>query len=164
MKVKVLAAAVILSVAVAANIHAFGFGAQLNFMAAKKVFAPGASLVVSPTETIHSALNWYMEKDDVNIIGLTVDMVPLNLEITQFSVGILYFTLGGGLFTNIVLGDDDFGFNVGMRLPIGLSFRLMGHFEIYTHIAPSIGVDFAPNLEFSTPFVPIALGLRFWTS
>ena len=161
MKIKALALAVILCITVGTMVHSFGLGAQLNFSAGG-IFAPGAALVISPSDITHLAINWYLDFDDVTIIGLTLDACPLALPITTFKAGTLNFTLGIGLFANMTLTDDP-DFNGGLRVPIGFKI-LLGKdiIEIYTHVAPSSGVIFVPKLELQKPFFPIALGARFW--
>jgi hypothetical protein len=161
MKIKALTAAVILSITTAAWVHGFGLGAQANFSAGE-VFAPGAALVISPSDVTHLAINWFLDFDQVNTIGLTLDVCPLNLAIVAFDSGSFNFTLGIGLFSNVVF-TGDIGFNGGLRVPVGFNV-LLGRktFEVYTHVAPSFGLNFIPSLGFSKPFFPIALGARIW--
>jgi len=161
MKIKTLLAVVILSVAALTRVHAFGLGVQANLYTGS-LFAPGAALVVSPSDMINIAGNWYLGNDKVNIIGLTLDVCPLNLPIVSFSAGSLNFTLGAGVFANMVF-DEDPGFNGGIRVPIGFSL-LLGQkaFEIFTHVAPSFGVNFLPSLGLGRPFFPVALGVKIW--
>ena len=163
MKFKALAAAVILSIATAARVYSFGLGAQFNFSAGD-IFAPGAALVISPSDMTHLAMNWYLDFNRVNIIGLTLDVCPVDLSIASFGAGSFNFTLGVGIFANAIFaGDLDLGINGGLRAPVGFSL-LLGQktFEIYTHVAPSFGVTMLPSLGLSKPFFPIALGARFW--
>jgi len=161
MKIKTFLAVVILSAAAITRVHAFGIGAQINFSAGG-IFAPGASLAISPSDMTHLAINWYLGSDKVNIVGFTLDVRPLNVPFVNFGAGSLNFTLGGGIFANVVFTKEP-GITGGLRIPIGLSLFLAHNvFEIYTHVAPSFGVDFIPNLAFSKPFYPIALGARIW--
>jgi len=161
MKIKTLLVVVILSATAMTRVHGLGLGLQFNFSAGS-IFAPGAALVISPTDMIHIAGNWYLGGDKVNIIGLTFDVCPLNLPITSFGAGSLNFTLGIGVFANMVFTTDP-GFNAGLRLPVGLSLMLgKDVFEIFTHVAPSFGANFLPSLGLGRPFFPIALGARFW--
>ena len=161
MKIKIFVAAIILSMAVGARAHAFGFGAQFNFSAGD-IFAPGAALLISPGDMTHLAINWYLDLDKVNIIGLTLDVVPLNLPLSTFKLGSFNFTLGVGLFANIVFADDR-AFNGGLRIPVGFNLLLGKRvLEIFTHVAPSFGLHFIPSLGLSKPFFPIAIGARLW--
>jgi hypothetical protein len=160
MKIKVLAVIALLSVAAISRAHGFGLGAQLNFSAGS-IFAPGVALLISPSDTTHLALNWYLERD-ISIIGLTFDAIPLTLPIASGSAGTFNFTLGVGLFANATF-TEKFGFNGGLRVPIGFNFMLGNNiFEIFTHVAPSFGVNLLPALGLSKPFFPIALGARIW--
>jgi len=165
MKTKALIAAFIICMAATTRVYSFGVGGQLNFSAGE-VFAPGAALVISPNETTHIAVNWFLgsdDRDDVNTICLTFDKTLITLPISTFSAGTFNFTLGAGLFTNFLLSDHDPGFNGGLRIPIGLNVMLGKNiFEIYTHVAPSFGIRFAPSLGLTKPFFPFALGVRVW--
>jgi hypothetical protein len=162
MKIKALAAAVLLGLVTVTGARALGLGAQLNFSAGG-LFAPGAALAVSPSDTTHLAVNWYFGLDKTNIIGLTLDICPLVLPLSTFSAGSLNFTFGGGLYGNLILREEDVDIDGGLRLPLGFSLMLgRNAFEIYTHLAPSFGVRFLPSLDLSRPFFPIALGARFW--
>jgi hypothetical protein len=46
---------------------------------------------------------------------------------------------------------------VGFNLMLGREV-----FEVFTHVAPSFGVDLLPSMGLGRPFFPIALGARFW--
>ena len=161
MKIKVLASVIVLSMAAAARVYAFGLGAQANFSAGE-IFAPGVALLISPSDMTHLAINWYLDLDEVNIVGLTLDVCPLTLPIKTFRAGSFNFTFGVGLFANVLFANDP-GFSGGLRLPVGFNL-LLGRdvLEIFTHVAPSFGVNFLPSLGFSRPFFPIALGARIW--
>ena len=160
MKIKALAAALLLCMAAGTKVHAFGLGAQFNFSAGD-IFAPGAALVISPSDMTHLAINWYLDFDKVNTVGLTLDVCPLTLPLKTFSAGSFNFTLGVGLFANMIFSSDP-GFNGGVRIPVGFNLVLGRAFEIYTHVAPSFGVHFIPSLGLSNPFFPIALGAQLW--
>ena len=161
MKIKALVMVLVIGAAAGPGVHAFGVGAQFNFSAGD-LFAPGAAIVVSPNDMFHLAFNWYIDFDNVNTIGLTLDGVPLVLPISTFRAGSFNFTLGIGLFSNIRFSDNR-GINGGLRVPIGFNLLLGGRvLEIYTHVAPSFGVKFLPSLGFTSPFFPIAVGARLW--
>ena len=162
MKIKALAAAIILSLAVGARAHAFGIGAQFNFSAGD-LFAPGAALLISPSDMTNLAINWYLDFDKVNTVGLTLDVVPLTAPISTFRAGSFNFTLGVGLYTNFVFADK-WEFNGGVRIPVGFNLLLGPRaLEIFTHVAPSFGLRFLPSMRLSSsPFFPIALGARLW--
>jgi len=162
MKFKALAAIAIFSMVTVTGIHAFGLGAQLN-LSAGRIFAPGAAVAVSPSDNFHLAFNWYLERDNTNIIGLTLDGIPLVIPISTFKAGSFNFNLGIGGYANLVFEKKKPNFDGGLRVPIGVNL-LLGKdvFEIYTHVAPSFGISLLPRLYFSRPFFPIALGARFW--
>jgi len=161
MKIKALVLTIILCIIALPGLHAFGLGAQFNFSTGD-IHAPGASLLFSPADIAHFAVNWYLDFDNVNIIGLTFDLCPLALPLTTFSAGSINFTLGIGLFTNVAFGDDR-EFHSGLRLPVGFNLLLgKNALEFFTHVAPSFSVHFIPRLELADPFFPIAAGARFW--
>jgi hypothetical protein len=160
MKKKILVICIILCMAAAAQTHAIGFGAQFNFSTGE-IFAPGFSVLLSPSDRTHIAANWYITSSE-SIIGLTLDICPLNLSLISTEVISFNFVLGAGIYGNFIIADD-YGINAGLRVPIGFSlFLLKRTFEIFTHVAPSFGVYFLPSLHFSWPYYPIALGARFW--
>jgi len=161
MKKKVFVLMAFLCVAAISRAYGFGIGAQLNFRAGS-IFAPGAALLISPSDKTHLAANWYFGSDKNTIIGLTLDAVPLTFPFIKGDAATFNFNLGAGLFLNAILSDN-FGINCGLRIPVGFNL-LLGKdvFEIFTHVAPSFGVDFLPSLGFSSPFFPIALGARIW--
>ena len=161
MNLKRFAVLIILFTIVIAGVSAFGLGAQFNFNAGQ-IFAPGAALLISPGDITHIAFNWYLDFDKKNVVGFTADLAPLTLPISKFGIGSFNFTLGIGLFANVVLTNDP-GVDGGLRIPFGLNILLVRDiFEIFAHIAPSFGVHFLPSLGLSRPFFPIAIGARFW--
>jgi len=161
MKIKALVLASLICISAGTKAHAFGLGAQFNFSAGG-LFAPGAALLISPGDKTHMAINWYLDLDKVNIIGLTLDVCPLRLPLSTFKAGTFNFTLGVGLFANLMFADDR-TFNGGLRIPVGLNL-LVGKniLELFTHVAPSFGLHFLPSLKLSDPFFPIAIGARLW--
>ena len=161
MKCKALVLTVILSVAATVNIHSLGLGAQFNYNTGN-VFAPGAALLVSPSDITHIAVNWYLGEEHTSSIGLTLDLVPLTLPLANFVAGSFNLTLGVGLFTNVIFTDNP-GVNLGLRIPIGMNVLLAKNvIEVFFHVAPSFGVDFVPSLELTDPFFPLAVGARIW--
>ncbi|MCL2473009.1 MAG: hypothetical protein FWF26_04955 [Treponema sp.] len=161
MKIKTLAVVLVFFLVSVTMVHAFGIGAQANFSAGD-IFAPGASLLISPADIAHLALNWYLDFDKVNTVGLTLDFTPLTLPIVKFDAGTFNFTLGAGLFANAVFKSDP-DFKAGLRIPAGFNLLLGKRaFEIFTHVAPSFGVRVLPSLGLSNPFFPVALGVQLW--
>ena len=160
MKMKVFVLTALLGTAVVSGAHGFGLGAQFNFSAGS-IFAPGASLLISPSDKTNIAVNWYLS-EDASIIGFTLDAVPLSFPLTKGDAVSLRFNLGIGFYVNSTLSEK-FSINSGLRLPVGFSLLLGNEvFEIFTHVAPSCGVDFMPSLSLARPFYPIALGARIW--
>ena len=163
MKIKGLTIAFILCMAAVTRLHSFGVGLQVNLRAGD-IFAPGIALAFSPSSKTHIAANWNIAADELNIIGLTLDAVPLALPLVSSRMATFNFTLGVGLYANMVFqSGSDNGFNGGVRVPIGFNVMLLQNvLEVYTHVAPSFGVDFIPSIGFAKPFFPIALGVRLW--
>jgi hypothetical protein len=160
MKTKVLILAALVGMTALTEGSAIGLGVQFNLHAGR-VFRPGAALALSPSDTTHLAVNWYF--GETSSLGLTLDVRPLNLALARFGGGSLDFTLGGGVFTNLVFSKPDNGFDGGLRLPIGLSLWLGGRtLEFYTHVAPSFGLRIVPELGIADPFFPLALGVRLY--
>lgn len=91
-------------------------------------------------------------------IGLTADYWILNDNL----VGPLNWFIGAGLFGQLFIGDDDFNFTVGARVPVGLNFFFARDmFELYLQVAPGLGANIGNGVEMD--FVcPINYGLRFW--
>ena len=161
MKKITLIAVFLVSVTAATQLHAFGAGLQINYSAGG-IFAPGAAIVVSPSDSTSIAANWFFGSDK-NIIGLTMDINVLALPIVSFGAGTFNFTLGAGVFSNFTFIKKEVEIGLGIRVPAGFNLLLMRDFlEIYIHVAPSFGLSFIPNLEVSRPFFPMALGVKVW--
>ncbi|QQO08258.1 hypothetical protein [Breznakiella homolactica] len=158
MKIKVLVLSAVIAVVSAAGAFAFGLGVQFNGNVSDSDFSPGLSLAISSSRHSHYALNWNFS-GSTNMIGLTADYWILNPKIA----GPLNFLLGGGLYANFLFSSDDFDFNAGIRVPIGVNLLLARNFfEVYGYVAPSCGVRFYPDFGFDDFFFPVALGVRFW--
>jgi len=181
MKKKILLVAVILCIFTVSQVHSFGVGAQANFYAdfgEEGMYAPGFSLLLSPSRTFNIAANYYIDVYSDSIVGLTMDFVPTGLvfNISRSGMTLLAnpkawafnFNLGLGGFFNIRFAEffnfqDEVTVAGGVRFPIGFNFLFAGHrFEIFTHVAPSLGINLSPKFEFSNPFFPVALGARLW--
>lgn len=189
MKKKILLIVGFLCIVAVANVYAIGVGVQgnLNIFTSMvhgsddgeggTTFAPGFSLLFSPNHKFHVAGSWLRDNTaKQHVVGLTFDFVPMNLELfprkkvlvkvrpDPFSI---FFNVGLGVYTNTFFGNPDSDVPIqkitgGLRVPLGLSFFIDEKIEIFTHVAPSFGVDFQPEFTFSDPFFPVALGLRFW--
>jgi len=177
MKKKILVIAVILCIVSISQIHAFGLGVQGNFYIENDYFAPGLSLCVSPSRTFNIAANWLARTslETFTIVGITFDAVPVSVRIAGSSPKLisgptdwsLKFTLGAGIFTNFWFKnffefDDEFKYNGGFRIPIGLSYFFGKNFEAFFHVAPSFNIQIHPQLGFENLSYPVALGARIW--
>ena len=170
MKKKILLLIAVFCIIAVFQAHSFGLGIQGNFYA-DETFAPGIAIVICPTSITNLAINWHIDFDNNNVLGLTFDAVPLNLKIipspkleleASRDPLSLYFNLGLGFFTNFTFTDNELKFIGGVRIPVGLSFYLGKVFEIYAHVAPSFGVNLIPAIEFVDGYYPIAVGARLW--
>jgi len=171
MKIKTFLAVVIFSTVALTQAHSFGLGAQFNYYPADilggNFSAPaGFSVLFSPSRSFHISGNWLFS-ESADMVGLTLDVSPVNLKIIDFNVGSLNFTLGIGAYVNVLITgkgilNTEFAFSGGARLPVGFSLFLFNDFlEAFVQVAPSIGVDFNP-FGFDTLFFPIAVGARVW--
>ena len=195
MNKKFLLIVVVFCVVAIANVHAFGIGAQVNFNTYTNFFsdgeegssfAPGFSLLVSPSSKFHIAGNWYIDVSDpdyrANIIGLTLDyrfwnprLIPrprMELVASKKPVRFHLNTAVGAYFDFRIPNSESpeaelYSAKIlgGIRVPIGFSLYLFDRLEIFTNVAPSFGITFnrveGENI-FSSPFFPVAIGARFW--
>ena len=73
----------------------------------------------------------------------------------------LHWFLGGGLFFNLFTGGDKKYFDLGVRLPVGLSWHIINPLELFLAIAPGIGIsNWKDNIFFLG--VKGEIGLRLW--
>jgi hypothetical protein len=76
---------------------------------------------------------------DIVWLGVSGDFLPLvNNQPLVKNIGLSWF-IRLGLYGKILLGDIT-GFDVGARVPIGLSWQPIKVFELFLDVAPSIGV------------------------
>ncbi len=160
---KGIALLVFVMMASGASLFAFGIGLQFDGIITKD-FDPGLAVTFKfESVPLIFAANW-MFTSPRSEIGLTGDVWFVNPEITSFSAGSLNFFVGAGFFTKVMFGnDEDFGFNAGLRIPVGVNLYLAGRFvEIFAQVAPSFGLKILPTLDFDTPFFPVSAGARLW--
>ena len=175
MKKKILVFAVILCIFTITQVHSLGIGAQANFyteVGENGMYAPGFSLLLSPSDKFHIAANYYIEREASSIIGFTADWAPVCIPLlgsAQTLVGnsgnwSFNFTLGVGGFFNIKIYESEKDVTVtgGVRIPVGVNLLLGKNFEIFTHVAPSFGLNFVPEFDLSNFFFPVAVGARIW--
>jgi hypothetical protein len=102
-------------------------------------------------------------------LGLTADYYIIDKNLLSNTLTnedgtynfILDWYLGVGAFFNMFLGDDAF-MNIGIRIPIGLSWHIIRQLELAFGIAPGIG--FSARKEHN-PFYYTGSGefaLRYW--
>jgi hypothetical protein len=73
----------------------------------------------------------------------------------------LHWIVGLGGWINIGFSDvKDFEF--GARLPIGVSWHLLGFLELFIDTAPSLGLKVYPEVKFPAGGWPLEIGIRFW--
>jgi len=172
------------------QVNALGLGVQgnwyLSFEEEEKVDMGmdsfGFSVLVSPSRELNFAGNYYFSRTS-DVFGLTGDFCPqfLNFKLLGSGMTLLSnpgawsfnFGIGFGGYVNVwVLYKDRntkedvdvIEVSGGLRVPIGFSFNFgNGLFEVFTHVAPSIGLYFAEGTDpFGNWFFPIALGVRVW--
>lgn len=160
---KSMAFVIFLFFASSISVFAFGIGLQFDGNISSE-FDPGLALTFKfESVPLLFSANW-MFTSPRSEIGLTGDVWFVNPEITSFSAGSLNFFIGTGFFTRIIFGnDEDFGFNAGLRIPVGVNLYLLDRFvEIFAQVAPSFGLKLLPSLDFDTPFFPVSAGARLW--
>jgi hypothetical protein len=109
--------------------------------------------------------------------GITADyyIFDSNLVSTEFTNedGIYKFKLdwyfGVGFFFNMYSWPDDFNLDLGLRLPIGLSWHIIRQIELFFGVNPGIGFwigDYERHYMLSLVHFSIGgeIGLRFWFS
>ena len=74
-------------------------------------------------------------------------------------VSILNLYLGPGLYAQLGAG-----FDVGVRVPIGLQAWIIDPLEIFLEVAPALGLSINDSAQISFPDFELqaALGIRFW--
>jgi hypothetical protein len=73
----------------------------------------------------------------------------------------LHWMIGLGAWVNLGLGDAK-GLEVGGRLPIGVSWHILSFLELFTDVAPSLGIKLIPDFYFPAGGWPLEIGVRFW--
>ena len=160
MKRKIFILAAILLVSSTAGLFAFGVGLQFNGNAGR-VFEAGPAVTFKADQIpLVFAVNWYIGSN--TSIGVTGDYWIVDNKLANLGKTALNWFIGVGFFANTTFGDD-FIFDSGIRVPIGLNMFLAdGFFEPFVQVAPSFGIRVVPSLAATTPFFPISLGFRMW--
>jgi len=191
MKKKVLLILAVFCITAVSQVYAIGIGVQgnyyLNFEKSEDAYSYnepvtpkfGFSLLVSPSRQLHFSGNYYFSKT-THVIGLTGDYHPEAFTFKLFGSGMTLlsnpnawrFSFGFGLggFVNLWVTDldedkaiDNTEFSGGIRVPIGFNLHLANSLlEIFTNIAPSVGIRFGEATPFADWFFPVAIGVRLW--
>jgi hypothetical protein len=156
---KIVFAAAVLCTAAAVESHAIGIGLQFGGDVGS-LNTPGISLLVSPSDKVHAALTWYIGGEGLSLAG-SADYWFLTKELVTLGPGALNLFIGAGAYARIALWEDDFGFGLGVRVPVGLDWRL-ALLDVYLQAVPAVGLGFLPNPGFDGFHVGFNLGARFW--
>jgi hypothetical protein len=73
----------------------------------------------------------------------------------------LHWFVGLGGWANIGLSSGPLLFSFGARLPIGIHWHIIEFLEVFTNIAPSLGISINP-FHFPEGGLPIEIGVRLW--
>jgi hypothetical protein len=156
---KFLVLTAVLFTALTIETHAIGLGLQ-GGASILDGFTPGLSLLISPNEQVHGALTWFIGDEGVSLGG-SLDYWFLPIDLTTLGPGNLIFFVGGGAYAQISLLDGDFGIGAGLRVPVGLDWK-MDFLDAFVQIVPLTGLGLLPSLGFSGIPVDANIGVRFW--
>ncbi|MDR2521608.1 MAG: hypothetical protein LBC72_03515 [Spirochaetaceae bacterium] len=168
MKLKCTIVALVLWISATAGVYAeFGIGIQGNVGFA----GGGPSLLLSPSDRLHFALDWYIPINETSsdiLFNIAIDMWALDVTLLQAGPGELKLFVGPGFFvrTGYLKTDDEYrdGFNLagGLRIPVGIHYRIQG-FDPFLVVAPAWDIKILPKTRFSDWLgFSGALGIRFW--
>jgi hypothetical protein len=73
----------------------------------------------------------------------------------------LHWMVGVGAWVNLGLGNAA-NFELGARVPVGISWHILDFLELFTDIAPSLGLRVVPDFYFPSGGWPLEIGIRFW--
>lgn len=157
---KILGLTVVLLAALTIETHAIGLGFQGGINVLDGFNTPGLSILVSPSEQIHGAITWHIVSDGVSFGG-SLDYWFFPMELTALGPGNLIFFVGGGAYAQIAIWQDYFGLGAGLRLPVGLDWKL-DFLDVYVQMVPLIGIGLLPSPGFDGFHVDANIGFRFW--
>jgi hypothetical protein len=157
---KILVLTAVLLTAITIETHAIGIGLQGGINALDGFDTPGLSLLISPSENLHGAITWHIVSTGISLGG-SLDYWFLPVEITSLGPGNLIFFVGAGAYAQIALWDDYFGIGAGLRVPVGLDWK-MDFLDLFVQVVPHAGIGLLPSLGFGGFHVDANLGLRFW--
>jgi hypothetical protein len=72
-----------------------------------------------------------------------------------------YIGIGGWLWLWLPR-HGNFGFSLGARVPIGLSWQPVDLLEIFLELAPAMGLRVTPNFHFPIGGLGASIGFRLW--
>ncbi len=107
--------------------------------------------------TIQTARLGFYGADYINF-GITDDWWVIQQNLT----GKLDFYIGLGFYAGFSMVDNQWGFNLGGRAPLGLTIRPVDFLETFLEISPAVGLGFEPELYFPSWNAQAALGFRLW--
>jgi hypothetical protein len=161
MKRKLLPLSAALFVIAAFEGHAFGLGVQIGGHWNPDAMGYNASVLISPYERLHIALNYFLFSDDITAGG-TVDYWIIDRTLSSDGLGSTDFFLGLGAFISVVPLADPFVLDAGPRIPIGIDYAFP-HLDIYFQAAPAYILDLRPKFGLGGFRLNLSIGLRFWT-
>ena len=125
----------------------------------------GAALALKiPNLPVYWGIDFDLYGDSYFRVGVTADF--LNIFGGKFIPCIgWYWDLGA--FAGLGFGNDRMDIDIGVRLPLGLTFQPIEWFEIFLAWVPSIGVGIRTRLHNDDRAYlyggwPFELGIRFW--
>lgn len=86
---------------------------------------------------------------DANLVPISGDMK-------------LDWYLGVGLYGDLAIWNNYLGLAAGLRVPIGLSFHVIKQLEIFSEIAPYIGLRILPPINLDWGWLNYSSGIRWW--
>ncbi len=160
MSKKVVALVLSFIVLGSAGAFAFGIGLQLNGNVENSgAFGPAITFKLDSVPLVF-ALSYSIGDD--TIIGLTGDYWAINKKLVNVGRTPLNWFFGVGFFATAVFADE-FQFNGGVRVPVGLNmFVVDGFIEPFIMVAPSFGLQMVPSIATTDVTFPIAAGFRLW--
>jgi hypothetical protein len=75
--------------------------------------------------------------------------------------GKLGWFLGAGAYVGLGNKGDDMYFNLGARVPVGISYRPTKLVQIFADVVPQLGIGFNP-IKFPDFGIGFDLGVRLW--
>jgi hypothetical protein len=141
--------------------HAFGLGVQLGGDWDAEGIGYAASLLISPYERLHIALDYFLFTEDITAGG-TVDYWIIDHTLTSDGHGTTDFFLGLGAFIFTVPLAGDLVLNAGPRIPIGIDYAFP-HLDIYLQATPSYVLGLRPQFGLDGLRINLNVGFRFWT-